>query len=245
MFFEERECIYHRVPGSPVYCLQDPFVSLIDGEIILGGVETFPHPDKPDALWWRTVFFRGRDISCLEQFATGPNGMKDIRLCATADGKISVFTRPRHAQGNVGGDGGRGMIGYTEINSLSELTPENIQAAVILDQLHPQDWLGANEVHDLGNGQLGVLCHVATYDYNNNRHYFAAAFNFDRHTRRSGALRIIAERADFLPGDYKRPDLHDVLFPSGLLRANGGAVLYCGVSDCETQAIEITDPFIF
>ena len=53
----------------------------------------------------------------------------------------------------------------------------------------------------------------------------------------------MAERKDFLKGEYKRPDLIDVIFSGGLTRINEDYDLYVGTSDAEVQKITIKDPF--
>ena len=243
MFFEKVNHEFILLTDAPVFTLQDPCITHIGGELILSGVEIFPHPDNPAALWWRTAFYRGKDVYSLERFTAGPNGMKDIRLCELKDGRIAVFTRPRHPMGEMGSDGGRGVIGYIEIANLSELIPDNLNKAVHLDQIQEHSWLGANEVFCLSENLLGVLCHVAMFDFNSSRHYFAAVFTFNRTTRQPGQLEIIAERNDYLPGPAKIPDLHDVIFPACLRFNEDRAWLICGVSDCEMQSLEIVNPF--
>lgn len=243
MFFEKVHNEFVLIDDAPVFALQDPCITRIGSNLILSGVEVFPHPDNTAALWWRTVFYRGTDIYSFEYFTAGPNGMKDIRLCELNDGKIAVFTRPRHPLGHIGSAGGRGVIGYIEIANLSELTPEKINQAQHLEQIQEHNWLGANEVFCLSDSRLGVLCHVAMYDFNSNRHYFAATFTFDRKTLRPGRIELIAERNDYLPGPAKCPDLHDVIFPACLRFNEERAILICGVSDCEMQSLEITNPF--
>ena len=171
--------------------------------------------------------------------------MKDLRLVELENKKIGVFTRPQHPEGKIGSLGGRGKIGYVELNSLDEINPENLMKAKILDQISDENWLGANEIHILGNGKLGVLAHVAMYDSKKDRHYYPAAFIFEPKTGVSSEIKIIAERKMFLDGPSKTPDLKDVVFSGGLIRkSNGKADLFVGTSDAEAQMIEIGDPFV-
>ena len=74
--------------------------------------------------------------------------MKDIRLIAMENGKIGVFTRP---QGE-----GPGTIGFTTVNSLEQLSIAVINDAP-LGSFMPEEWGGANEIHLLEDGLLGVL----------------------------------------------------------------------------------------
>jgi len=238
MFFRQAGSAWVLAEDIPFLSLQDPFWVRIHGEVILGGVEVFPHPTKQGVLGWRTKFYRGQDLTSLRHFASGPDGMKDIRLAELPTGSIAVFTRP---QGEIGG---RGTIGYTEISALDELTSEVILQAELLPQFIPEEWGGANEVHVLKDGRLGVLGHIARFDEEGARHYFAMAFEYDPECQHASPMQIIAVREDFPPGDSKRPDLKDVIFPGGLVRQRDGtAWLYAGLSDAEAGRVLIPDPF--
>ncbi|MDI3270599.1 MAG: DUF1861 family protein [Bacillota bacterium] len=241
LFFSFRHGVWQPLPEAPVPALQDPFVAFIRGEMVMGGVETFidPRGKPPYFFWWRTVLLRGRDLFHLTPFFRGPDGMKDIRLVELEDGQVGVFTRPQ------GGSAGLGKIGFTRVPSLDDLTAETILEAPLLEGLFaPEEWGGANEVHRLPDGKLGVLGHMARREglY---RHYYAMAFRFDPGTLAWEDLRIIAERQDFLPGPAKRKELRNVVFPGGLIRhGDGTAHLYAGVSDAEAQRLLIPDPFL-
>jgi hypothetical protein len=225
---------------TPVLTLQDPFYTRINGELILGGVETFPHPHREGHLGWRTVFYRGADLRRLNRFFVGPDFMKDLRLVQLTDGRIGVFTRPQ------GVKGGRGKIGYTTADALDELSLELVAEAPLLEgQFLDEEWGGCNEIHLLSNGLLGVLGHIARFDEHDNRHYYPMVFVFDPRNRAFTDMRIIAERSDFIAGPAKRPDLVDVVFSGGLVRkGDGTADLYAGISDAEAHKITIPDPFL-
>lgn len=240
IFFVERDGKWSPKEDAPAFRLQDPFVTRIGGELIFGGVQISPHPEKEGQLNWRTLFYRGSDLNSLHYFAAGPGGMKDLRLVELADGKIGVFTRP---QGKVGG---RGTIGFIKINSLAELTVENIeQARLLMNQFLPEEWGGVNEVHLLKNGLLGVLGHIACFSAGEYRHYYPMVFPFDPELEIAGPMEIIACRDDFPAGPAKNEKLADVLFSGGLCRNDDGtATLYVGVSDAEAHRITIPDPFL-
>lgn len=237
-FFAERDGAWQLIPEAPRLLLQDPFFTFIGQELVLGGVEIF---EVEHRLQWRTAFYRGPDIFHLRPFFNGPMGMKDIRLTQLQDGRIGIFTRP---QGAVGG---RGTIGYTEADSLDDLSIELLDQAPLLEGMfHPLDWGGANETIPLPNGDIGVLSHIACFerdDTNADRHYYASTFIFDPRSRRYRDFKIIASRDQFAPGPAKRPDLVDVVFSSGLVFGNGGARFYAGVSDAEAHWLDIADPF--
>lgn len=241
MFFVNRRGEWVPRRGAPVFGLQDPFFSFVQGELVVGGVEVYFDANDPHYVTsWRTVFYRGPRISGLKPFAKGPLTMKDIRLVDLKNGKIGVFTRPMLVEG------ARAMIGYTEIDDLSELTEEVVDRADLLrHQFLSDEWGGANEAHLLSNGKIGVLGHIARMENNNIRHYYPMVFSLDPAQRRHSPVRIIASRDMFPDGPAKRPDLQDVLFSGGIVRMDdGNACMYTGVSDAEAHIIVIPDPFL-
>ena len=237
-FFEERDGEWVEADREE-FCLQDPFVTRIGGKLVLGGVEVFDDRENPGHLNYRTVFYSGNGVLDLSRFAVGPDRMKDIRLCELEDGRILVFTRPQ------GETGGRGTIGFRFLDNLEELNAECLQEAELLEhQFIPEEWGGANELHRLACGKVGVLSHIARFDEKGSRHYYSTVFCFDPETGKYSPMKLIAERKDFQPGPCKRPDLEDVIFSGGIVRLGGGkAELYCGVSDAEGQKALIDDPF--
>lgn len=239
IFFKETKDGWKRDERYETLRLQDPFFTKIGNEIIIGGVEVFPDPEKPEWLAWRTLFFRGTSLDALTPFAKGPDRMKDIRLKELPDGRILMLTRPQ------GGDNGPGRIGVTVLNSLEEVDEAHVNAATILEHIFiPTEWGGANEAHILKDGSIGILGHIACYDEKKDRHYYSAVFVYNVETGAYTSMKMIAERADFAPGAAKRPDLLDVIFSGGLVRnGDGTATLYCGVSDAEAHMCTIPDPF--
>lgn len=239
VFFQQQQDKWTPIADAPTFQLQDPFFTWIEDELIFGGVEINPHPDNPEQLIWHTVFFRGRDIYSLTRFASGPSGMKDIRLCQIEPGRIGVFTRP---QGDIGG---RGTIGYVEINSLEALTPATIASAELLDrQFNDDEWGGVNETHLLSDGTIGLLAHIACFDQQGGRHYYPGVFIFDPETKNYTPIKIIAARNNLLPGATKRADLVDVIFPGGLVALSDNRWrLYVGASDAEAHWIDIKESF--
>ncbi|MCI8788420.1 MAG: DUF1861 family protein [Lachnospiraceae bacterium] len=218
---------------------QDPFVTRIGEELVLGGVQIETDPLYPErVINWRTLFYRGKTIRELKLFAAGPAHMKDIRLGEMENGKIAIFTRP---QGKMGG---LGKIGFTSVDALEEVNEESILGARIFDtHFLPEEWGGANQVNLLEDGRLGVLGHIAYRD-ENHLHYHSMSFLFDPETMGHTPVKIIARRSDIPAGGAKRPDLEDVIFSGGLVRREDGKwELYTGVSDCEACVIEIDDPF--
>ncbi|MCM3717836.1 MTP-1 family protein [Fictibacillus phosphorivorans] len=238
-FFVNRDGVWTPREGAPVLELQDPFVTRIAGELVLGGVEIFPHPTEEGALGWRTGFYKGSSVKTLQPFFKGPDGMKDLRLAELKDESVAVLTRPQ------GEKGGRGKIGFAHLPSLKELTIDVVEEAPLLDgQFAEGEWGGANELHLLRNGLLGVLGHIASFDEEGNRHYYPMVFALEPETGKHSEIQLIAIRDDFLAGASKRPDLVDVVFSGGLVRKmDGTADFYAGISDAEAHKITINDPF--
>ncbi|MFU7515595.1 DUF1861 family protein [Clostridium sp. HCS.1] len=238
-FFEKKDNTWEPVKEYPSFKLQDPFFTRVDNELIIGGVEVFPDPEKENTLKWRTVFHKGENISSLEKFFVGPDGMKDLRLVQLMNKKIGVITRPQ------GEKGGRGKIGFTIIDKLEDLTIDIINDAPIIESLFiDEEWGGANEARALDHSTLGILGHIACFDDAGNRHYYPMTFKLDINTLEVKDQKLIAIRKDFKPGEAKRPDLEDVVFSGGLVLNEDRAVLYAGISDAEAQLIEIDNPFI-
>ena len=241
MFFEENEGIWYLSKNTPTLPLEDGFFKKIEDKIIIGGVEVYPTPTKidPDSIGYRTTFYKGDDLSYLEKFTTGPEGMKDIRLISLLNNKIGVFTRPQ------GGKNKGGKIGFIAIDKLDDLNANNIISAKIIEnQFAPGEWGGVNELHFLKDGRIGVLGHIAYRDLKGDRHYYAMSFIYDPNIHISTPIKIIATRQNFPDGYAKIPELEDVIFPGGLIRnGDGTATLYAGLSDAEAGSIVINDPF--
>jgi hypothetical protein len=240
-FFSCHDDVWSPREHTHTYNLQDPFMTHVHGELIFGGVEVITAVDNPNIIVsWITQFYRGFSIDTLCHFASGPGTMKDIRMIELQDGRVGVFTRPQ------GIKGGRGQIGFTIIESLDELNEATfLNAEILKAQFISEEWGGANEVHLLKNGWVGVLGHIACYDDKKHKHYYSMVFGLNPETMERSPLKIIAVRGDFPAGPEKRPDLEDVIFSGGLIRKkNGIAELSVGVSDAEAYRIEIPDPFI-
>ncbi len=241
VIFAQKDNAYEPVsPRIVFHAFQDPFVTRIGDELVLGGVQVETDPLRPRRIVnWRTLFYRGKDVRRLTLFAMGPNRMKDIRLVSLQDGRIGVFTRPQ------GGKAGMGKIGYTTLGSLDELCEESILRARIVSSLFLRgEWGGVNDIHPLGNGLLGIVGHIACMNGKKEKHYFSSAFAFRPETREHTPLKIIAARADLPDGPAKAGHLRDILFPGGLVTQGSRAWLYAGVSDAEAQRVEIENPFL-
>ncbi len=218
--------------------LQDPCITFIGGELVLGGVR-FPVTVADGSVGWRMEFYRGNAINNLKLFLLGPDKMKDVRLVELADERIGILTRPQ------GIKGGRGKIGFFMADNLEAITTAAMEKAPLFSgQCRDDEWLGANEAHCLGNGLIGVLGHIAHFDQQEYRHYYPMVFCVDARTGRATAPEIIARRTDFPAGPAKRADLVNVMFSGGLVRhGDGTASLFAGLSDAEAGYARLPDPF--
>ena len=244
MFFTEKGTNqWAPSPRAPVFNLQDPFVTRVEGKLVFGGVKFPAGKDSEGKPTWKTILYQGPNIRHLTEFAQGPSGMKNIRIVELHDKRIGVFTRP---QGAIGGKGKIGFMVVDNLNDLSQLRGENyLNASLIGGIFTDEDWGGVNEIHLLGGSELGVLGHIACFDHDGNKHYYPIAFRFDYISKKVSELQIIATRREFSSGNVKRPELEDVLFSGGLVRnPNGTAKLYVGVSDAEVHSSTIQASFV-
>lgn len=224
----------------PIPLFQDPAVQTVNGMILIGGtaIRTDQHHQER-ITGWNTAFYAGIAINQLVRIADAPNGMKDVRVIGYKN-RIAVFTRPQ------GGLAGPGKIGFVMFDTLADLSPQTIAKAVMLhDHFCENEWGGANALEVLANGWIGVLGHISRRDHENRLHYAAMTFAFNPFSLETRGMKVIAERRDFVSGPAKREDLHDVIFPGGLIRQQDSkAILYAGVSDCEAHRLWIRDPFL-
>ena len=228
---------------APVFRLQDPFVCIIDSEIIFGGVRIILVDGE---VHHHTVFFRGKNIHDLKKFARGPDNMKDIRLVQLPQRMIGLFTRP---QGIIGG---KGRIGFTRIDSLEDLSrfthEDYFKTLLLCKDFDDEEWLGANAAHILKNGLVGVLGHIACYSKDPmgkiHKNYYPITFALDMQSNEPIGIKIIARRDDFPKGQSKIATLQNVLFAGGFIRHDDGtATVYVGAGDTESYEIKMKDPF--
>lgn len=247
MFFKKEKGKWILCPGTMSFDLQDPFTAWIDGELILGGVRVDWDEETGQARSWCTDFFRGTDLNNLTYFASGPQHMKDIRIVQLQDKRIGIFTRPQGYE-MLRKYGCIAKIGFMIVDTLGEVTPDNIERAPLLDgHFLPDEWGGCNQVHLLKDGTLGVIGHKSYGegdDDNKILHYYGMSFVMDPYTRKMSAPKIIISRECFPDGPAKASRLKDVTFTSGIIREdNGMAVIYTGLSDAQVGSATIKDPF--
>lgn len=222
----------------PVFYMEDPFVTFINNEMILGGVEVFRENKEHK---FKTVFYKGKDIFNLEKIAYGPDMMKDIRLVELKDGRIGVFTRPQK------GVYKKGRIGFLIIDSVEELNNEEkmMSAEIIRNNLLENQWEGVNGANAIDLSHIGVLAHDATIDKIGNKKYCATSFLFNYREKKVMNFKIIATRDDFPEAEAKSPELENIVFPSGFVKRKDNLFdLYAGVSDSFSAVKKkIKDPF--
>lgn len=228
-----------------VYPLEDPFVSRIGDEWVLGGTHVRYECGKYTNYWG--YFYKGNDLADLDYFTTGPDHMKDIRLVQLPEG-IGVFSRPRGPE-ILQKYGSESIVGFTVIKDLLELSPERIQAAPLVEGLFADgEWGGCNQCYLLANGQIGVIGHKSCLEQGADGQalqvYVNMAFVVDPVSRRCVWDKILATRDCYPAGPAKTPGLVDCAFPSGLvLRPDGRADLYSGLGDTMEGRVTIDDPF--
>lgn len=231
--------------NSMIYQLEDPFVSKIGDEIVLGGTHVQYNCGKLRGFF--CYFYRGMDLEEMRYFTTGPADMKDIRLVQMPDG-IGVFSRPRNeAVREKYGSGS--VIGFTVIHDLNELSAEVIENAPVVEGLFDKDeWGGCNQLYMLDSGLIGIIGHRSyastDTDGTNLDVYVNYSFVMDPRTRKALNQKIIGTRLSYPAGGAKKAGLKDCTFTSGIvMRSDGMADLYSGLGDvCEGRTV-IDYPF--
>jgi len=234
------------VPDSMIYQLEDPYIALIDEELVLGGTHVQKQQNEVSSFFG--YFYRGKNPDKLTYFTTGPDFMKDIRLVKMDGSKIGVFSRPRgeHILKEFGSES---LIGFATINSLDELNADIIAKARIIPNLFDKNqWGGCNQAYFLNNGLIGVIGHKC-YRWKDESGqkiltYMNNSFIFDPEKNVASEEKIIGTRNCYPDGPAKMPHLPDCAFTSGIVVRDDGKVdLYSGISDAEQGRIVIDNPF--
>ena len=243
LFSKVGETEYARVPDSMVYQLEDPFVQRIGGELILGG--THVRKSRGGIASYYGYFYRG-SVERMTYFTTGPDFMKDIRLIGLPDGRVGVFSRPRHG---VYEGGAQSQIGFTVIDSVNELDAKVIEDAPYLKGVFGSgEWGGVNQAYLLESGKIGVIGHLSYDDRTpSGEHlqvYVNSAFLLDPDKGTVSEPRIIGTRSCYPACPPKVPRLADCVFTTGILpREDGRVDLYSGVGDNREGVAIIDNPF--
>lgn len=226
---------------KPIFELQDPNITWIDGQMIFSGTE-IASGDSQGEILYRSVFYAGSGFERLERKCECPWKMKGVRLVKLVDGKIGVYTRPQ------GEKGGKGQIGFTIVDSLEDFFKAAVNvvenAPLLNSRFRSDEWGGVNQITQLPDGRNLVIGHRAYRDGSNKRHYYPWAFIHEPFTGEIIDLGILAERSDFPAGPAKAPDLMDVVYPAGIVKRDSKWFLIAGLSDTQAGEIEIEDPLI-
>jgi hypothetical protein len=246
LFRETGKDSYTLVKDSMIYQLEDPFVTFVGEEIVLGGTHVRYRSNQIDTYY--DYFYRGKYLENLRYFTTGPDYMKDIRLVELPEG-IGVFSRPRDEE-VIKKYGSDSVVGFTMIPDLDHLDASVIAHAKIIPGLFGAgEWGGCNQCFLLESGNIGVIGHksfqssVPEYKLV----YINISFVFDPKSNKLLDEKIIAVRSSYPPGPSKKPELADCAFTSGIVMRKGGANsladLYSGIGDtCEGRVV-ISYPF--
>lgn len=246
LFRRREQDTYELVERSRQYQLEDPYIFIHDGEMVLGGTHVVK--SRGEIAEIVSYFYCGTDPFCLRYFTSGPSGMKDIRLVDLADGKIGLFTRPR-SQEILKQYGSESMIGFAEMESLDELDSDAVNGAELIHGIFENgQWGGCNQAYLLDDGTVGVIGHLSNTVHRtegvDQLSYRNMSFTFDPGTREASHLQVIAGRGDYPAGPAKMPNLEDCAFTTGITRRPDGKVnLYSGLGDCEEGRVVIDDPF--
>ncbi len=237
---------YTLVKDHMIYQLEDPYISIIHGEMVLGGTHVRKRSGKIDTYYG--YFYRGNDLNDLTYFTTGPDYMKDIRLVELANGKIGVFSRPRSEEIKKK-YGSEAIIGFAIIDTLEELTDEVILSAKPIDGILDKDeWGGCNQAYLLQDGTIGIIghqCYTQPVEAGEALAvYVNISFEFDPVTFEVKNRKIIGTRSCYPEGPAKVPNLIDCTFTSGIvMRGDKKVDLYGGIGDTLEGRIVIDYPF--
>lgn len=241
LFEESGPDEWTAVPNTMIYQLEDPYISVINKQLVLGGTHVRNKQGRLDTFYG--YFYKGRDLHDLYYFTTGPDYMKDIRLVELRDGRIGVFSRPRSEEVRKQ-FGSESLVGFTVIDSLDDLSPEAIENAPYIRGLFSKDeWGGCNQAYLLESGKVGVIGHIC-YAQGDTSTYMNMAFVLDPQTNHFSDLKIIGTRPCYPDGPAKKPHLTDCAFTAGIeMRTDGKVNLYSGIGDTEAARIVIDYPF--
>jgi len=234
------------IQNEMIYQLEDPYIAIIDEEIILGGTHVRKKQEKIDTYYG--YFYSGKNIHDLYYFTTGPEHMKDIRLVELSNKKIGVFTRPRGEEIRYL-YGSESIVGFAIINNIKELNADVIENAVKIDGLFEKDeWGGCNQCYYLESGKIGVIGHKCYKKTDENGLdilvYMNMSFIYDMEAHKALNVKIIGTRNSYPDGPAKIPALIDCAFTSGIVMRDDGKVdLYSGIGDTEVGRIVIDYPF--
>ncbi|CCW63541.1 unnamed protein product [Phytomonas sp. EM1] len=229
---------YTLVPGSMIWQLEDPFVSKIQGEMVIGGTRI--KKDKGTVSDYGTDFYRGSPND-LVYFTSGPEKMKDVRLVELQDGRIGIFSHHKFKK--------KCLTGFAIIDKLDDLSADAIDSASPIDHSAFGDaWGGVNQAYLLTSGKIGCISHHGYLADGENgtliNVYCATSFVYEVSTNKVYSYKIIGTKPCFPDCPVKAPRLVDCAFVSGIvMRDDGKCDLYSGLGDTCEGRIVIDYPF--
>ena len=245
LFTETAPDEFTLVEKSMVYQLEDPYVSRIGDELVLGGTHVRYSCGEINNLYG--YFYKGTDLEDLYYFTTGPDQMKDIRLVQLNKG-IGVFSRPRNAHTEKE-HGSASIVGFTVIPDIMSLSASVIENAKKIEGMFAKgEWGGCNQCYLLDSGLIGIIGHKSYTETvpggDDLAVYVNVSFVFDPKSHKLLDEQIIATRKSFPLTPAKRPNLIDCAFAAGIcMRQDGMVDLYSGLSDVSVGRAVIKYPF--
>lgn len=242
---DEKSGVWKKVDAFDALPLEDPFVSVIRGEYIVGGTHVIYEAGR--LADYSTYFYKGKSPFSLRLFSVGPSNMKDIRLFEIPDGRVGVFSRPRgeHVREQFGSES---IVGLTVLDSLEQLTPERIENARYIHGMFGKDeWGGVNQAFYLKDnlvGAIGHQCYSDPRDGVDYQVYVNMAYVIDMSTFEVVHKEVIGTSNCYPDTPAKLKALADCAFTSGIeMSEDGKARLYSGLRDCCEGMTVINDPF--
>ncbi len=242
IFFEKKGSKWRRSEDFKEIKLQDPFLTKIDGEFLLGGVEAENHDNE--TYDFRTALYKGDELEDLKLFYIGPNKSKGLRICKLRNSKYVVLSRPMFPS-DLDKDG-RGRLAYKLTDDITDLDTDFVKSQIIEGILKEKEWGGANQIFELENGNVGILGHRAFFGENGiDKIYVSTAIELDVLNNKIVLNKDILERSVFPDFQPLRPFLENVLYTSGMIATVKDDVynLYVGISDIRIGYAEIQNPF--
>lgn len=268
MFCEQNGRGWHQIEGTPVFDLQDPFITTIidpvtgEEEIIFGGVKVWAV--SPVETHWSTVFYRGKTLNDLDPakpFTESALMMKDVRITQLRDGKILVgYRSPQGGKesGYIYRDQGLPLLGFAVLDSIDDFPAfindkTELPKHLISEIFEKAIWGGINAMYLLEDGRIGILAHIASKDDTkpSYRHYYPMSFILDSKDMSVTESKIILT-VDSLSQwlllseiPSKAWDLEDVIFSGGLIydEDSGQTFFYGGMRDTVAPKATIHYPF--
>lgn len=230
---------------EPMLGYQDPsYIGQINNQKYFTAINTEADKSGNIINYWSELFLIKDDVNNIEKIAQGPSKSKGLRLIQTATDNIEGFIRMQ------GGRFERGKICHFQISSIEEL-PETLskieESPEIVDIFDSSEWGGVNDLHQLPDGRIGVLGHIARFVTDtgeDKKEYYIITAIYDPKTKSMSDLKIILGRKDIkIEAEAKRPDLENVLYPTNSVLENNKLHIYASVADTKPIVVTVVNPW--